>query len=128
MSDFSQRGGLASLLSCPAPGRPPHLEGEAARPFFDAYRPNLLARLPPFPGRGRGLQRALSRKDEQTNFLERRACELRRITLPRTPLNKASSAALGFAKWHHAYRWKGMTLCPRQVKGGTWISAWHRVA
>src|SRR5215217_3948122 len=34
MRDFSQRAGLISLLSCPAPGRPPHLEGEAARPYL----------------------------------------------------------------------------------------------
>ena len=32
MSDFSQRGGLVSLLSCPTSGQPAHLEGEAAAP------------------------------------------------------------------------------------------------
>ena len=31
---FTERGGLVSLLSCLAPGRPLHLEGEAARPFL----------------------------------------------------------------------------------------------
>jgi hypothetical protein len=31
--DLSQREDLASLLSCPAPGRPLHLEGEAADPL-----------------------------------------------------------------------------------------------
>jgi hypothetical protein len=34
MSDLSQRGDLASLLSCLAPGRPLHLEGAAAAPLF----------------------------------------------------------------------------------------------
>src|SRR5918995_986 len=42
MSDLSQRGDLASLLSCPAPGRPLHSEGEAADPLCDAYPPNFL--------------------------------------------------------------------------------------
>src|SRR5215216_134945 len=52
------------------------------------------------------------------DFRELRACELPRIPIPRTPVNKGSSAALDFAKWHHAYRWKGMALCPRRGKGG----------
>jgi hypothetical protein len=30
------------LLSCPASGRPLHLEGEAADPLCDAYGPNVL--------------------------------------------------------------------------------------
>src|SRR5215217_940364 len=51
------------------------------------------------------------------DFRELRACELRRIPIPRTPVNKGSSAALDFAKWHHAYRWKGMALRPRRGKG-----------
>src|SRR3712207_4013935 len=55
MGDFSQAGSRASLarkgegarrveahapalLSCPAPGRPPHLEGEAARPSLATNR------------------------------------------------------------------------------------------
>src|SRR5215217_5125474 len=91
MRDFSQRGGrggLASLLSCPAPGRPLYLEGEAADPLCNAYRPNLLLRLPPFRRLGRHPERALSREDEQPNFLELRKGEVRRTPLPRTPVNK----------------------------------------
>jgi hypothetical protein len=42
MGDFSQRRGLVPLLSCPASGRPPYLEGEAAAPFF-SHRPNKRA-------------------------------------------------------------------------------------
>jgi hypothetical protein len=34
MRDFSRREGLVSLLSFPASGRPPHLEGEAAEPVL----------------------------------------------------------------------------------------------
>jgi hypothetical protein len=41
------------------------------------------------------------------NFLERRACELRRITLPRTPLNMANG--------------KGRGTQPRPRSGGTFI-------
>ena len=33
MRHFSQRGGLVSLLSCLASGRPPYLEGETAGPL-----------------------------------------------------------------------------------------------
>src|SRR5215217_5847865 len=79
MRDFSQRGGrggLASLLSCPAPGRPLFLEGEAADPLCNAYRPNLLLRLPPFRRLGRRPERALSREDEQPNFVELRQSEV----------------------------------------------------
>ena len=90
MSDFSQRGGLASLLSCPAPGRPLHLEGEAADPLCGAYRPNLLARLPPFPGLGRGPECALSREAEQPNFSERRQDEVHRMLLPDTSMSKGN--------------------------------------
>src|SRR5215217_7687652 len=91
MRDFSQRGGrgdLASLLSCPAPGRPLYLEGEAADPLCNAYRPNLLLRLPPFPRLGRHPERALSREDEQPNFVELRKAEVRRIPLLGRWVNK----------------------------------------
>ena len=43
---------------------------------------------------------------QRANFLELRACELRRIILPRTPVNKgtresqgAIAPALGYATW-----------------------------
>ena len=87
MRDFSQRGdrergrgSLASLLSCPAPGRPLYLEGEAADPLCNAYRANLLVRLPPFRRLGRRPERALSREDEQPNFLEFVTAKFREFT------------------------------------------------
>jgi hypothetical protein len=69
MSDLSQRGDLASLLSCPAPGRPPHIWRGRRRTRFDAYTPN---------------------------FSERRQREVLRIHLPRTPLNRVERKGRGF--------------------------------
>jgi hypothetical protein len=37
------------------------------------------------------------------DFLELRACEVRRIPLPRTPVNRASLDAPGSSGWHDAY-------------------------
>ena len=51
MRGFSQRGSLVSLLSCPASGRPLHLEGEAADPFLRP-RATQEGRDPEEPGPG----------------------------------------------------------------------------
>jgi hypothetical protein len=42
---------------------------------------------------------------------------LPRIPLPRTLVNRPSLGASGSTTWHHAYRWKAMTLRLGRGKG-----------
>src|ERR671910_2160251 len=42
--------------------------------------------------------------------------ELRRIPIPRTPVNKALSDALGSLEWHHTYGWHGGALTERHCR------------
>src|SRR5215217_7041067 len=44
------------------------------------------------------------------------ANEFRRIPLPRTPVNKALSDALGSLGWHHTYGWHGGALTERHCR------------
>src|SRR5215213_2746684 len=53
---------------------------------------------------------------QQANFLELRQCELRRILLLRTRVNKALSDALGSLGWHHPYGWHGGAVTERHCR------------
>src|SRR5215210_8633649 len=91
MRDFSQRGGrggLASLLSCPAPGRPLYLEGEAARPSLTPIDQTSSSVYHPFRGWEAGPSVPYPTRTNKPNFLVLRLGEVRRICLLRTRVNR----------------------------------------
>src|SRR5215212_7508441 len=94
MRGFSQRGSLLSLLSCPASGRPPYLEGEAAEPVL---RPQALRSTKAAPG-GWG-EGAAEVKTPEHNLRRPRHRGIRRMAhLFRAARAKAAPDAMGEAR------------------------------
>src|SRR5829696_5509546 len=53
---------------------------------------------------------------KRPNFGERREGEVRRISIPRTSVNKPPSGARDTPGWHHTYGWHGGAVTERHCR------------